>query len=316
MRKQRIDPQDTVLRHAVIGDLVLAACHPLVAATGLYLVDVATELEQRKKDRERGRSWIDRRDYMHVNLNLHGRIDTHGEGRLRIVATLKSAAWILAFHDRLLKAVQAAGCGIEVRPYRKKHSAFLTAYGAAVPLWFSEDFDKEKSETRPSLDAYVARDAYQVRAEPYSAHAPKVWRGRQQYLDDHIAEIAAGLVSLLAQEAKFNEQVEVDRQRREARAAEMKIWWAEQDFKRKRKEERRAQVDRLLQAASGHDEYLWAKKRLTEIEAAAPDDDAIRAWVAVVRDNLSDPHDALIKAIRAEAAKDEKPLWWPEPPSS
>jgi hypothetical protein len=94
----------------------------------------------------------------------------------------------------------------------------------------------------------------------------------------------------------------------------MKIWFAEQELKRKRKEERRAQVGRLLQAASGHEEYVWAAKRLSEIEAAAPDDEAVRVWVEVVRENLTDPHAALIKAIQAEAAKDEKPLWWPEAP--
>lgn len=302
----------------LLQSLELARCHPLVAETARYMERVATELQLRERDALRGQSWVYRRGSFYVDLNLHGRVDTHGEGRLRIVATLRSAEWILSLHEKLLRALENLGCAIEVRPYRKKHVAVAVANGAQLPFWFSEDFDK-KEEKEPGQSVrtrYVAKDAYQVRAEPLSSHQTKVWRGDQKKLDDQIDEIAQALLGLLADEAKVNQQREIDRQRREAHAEEMKIWWAEQDLKRKRKEARRAQVDRLLQAASGHDEYLWATKRLAEIEAAAPDDEALRVWVAAVRENLNDPHEALIKSIRAEAAKEEKPLWWPEPPSS
>lgn len=72
-------------------------------------------------------------------------------------------------------------------------------------------------------------------------------------------------------------------------------------------------MDRAKAAGKAYEEFLALRQLVSEVEArATPDDDAVREWLALVRVALNDPVDHLLQEVRAEAARDEKPLRWPE----
>ncbi|MNL56786.1 hypothetical protein D3C87_1803040 [compost metagenome] len=51
---------------------------------------------------------------------------------------------------------------------------------------------------------------------------------------------------------------------------------------------------------------------LERIAGDQPEDDALRAWIALVRSSLKDPVHELADALRAEAAQPARTPWWPE----
>jgi hypothetical protein len=147
----------------------------------------------------------------------------------------------------------------------------------------------------------------------------KVWGGNQSRLTGLLPTIARDIAAMLSAQAEVRKVRDAEEAVRKAaaekRAEESRIWFAAQKLIGERKAARKAQVDRAKASGKAYEEFLALRRLVAEVEArAAPDDRAVMEWLSAVRPALADPVDLLLQEIRAEVARDEKPLWWPTDP--
>lgn len=303
----------------------LSRCAPLVKTTERFFTErffteAAAKIERRKKESAK------RRPFGGPNLaeipvfrNLNGRLARTEPGCLRIVATLKNIDWILRFHDALIRALAMHGCKVEARQWNNSHIVEIHGSGEHVGLSFAEEFEtKVRNDPQRPWDTkeYVAKDTYKLKLDR-SLASPKLWVGNQTRLAELLPTIARDIAALLAAQAELRKVRDAEEAVRKAaaekRAEESRAWFAAQKLIGERKAARRAQVDRAKATGNAYEEFLALRRLVSEVEArAAPDDGAVREWLASVRVALIDPVDHLLQEVRAEAALREKPLWWPE----
>ena len=298
----------------------LSGCHELVRNTERFFTEAAAKIERRKKEAAK------RRPFGGPNLaeipvfrNLNGRLAPTEPGCLRIIATLKNIDWVLRFHDALIRALALHGCTVEARQWNNSHIVEIHGSGEHVGLSFAEEFEtKVRNDPQRPWDTkeYVAKDTYKLKLDR-SVSSAKLWVGNQARLTELLPTIARDIAAMLSAQAevrKVHDAEEVVRKAAaEKRAEEGRVWFAAQKLIGERKAARKAQVDRAKAAGKAYDEFLALRRLVSEIEArAAPGDEAVSAWLSLVRVVLTDPVDHLLQEIRAEVARDEKPLWWPE----
>jgi hypothetical protein len=298
----------------------LGGSHQLVRNTERFFTEAAAKIERRKKEAAK------RRPFggpllaeIPVFRSLNGRLAPTDPGCLRIVATLRNIDWILRFHDALLRALALHGCKVEARQWNDSHVVEIHGSGEYVGLSFAEEFEtKERKDPHRPWDTkeYVAKDTYKLKLDRPLSSA-KLWVGDQARLTELLPFIARDIATLLSAQAemrKVRDAEEVVRKAEtEKRAEESRLWFAAQKLIGERKAARKAQVDRAKAAGRAYDEFLSLRRLVSEVEArTAPGDEAVIEWLSLVRVALADPVDQLLQEVRAEAARDEKPLWWPE----
>lgn len=298
----------------------LIGCDPLVQATERFFTEAAARIQRRKKE------VVQPRPFGRPNLaaipnfgGLNGRLAPTEPGCLRIVATLKSIDWILRFHDALIRALKLRGCTVVARQWNSSHIVEIHGNGEYVQLSFAEEFETRISndpQRRWNNKDYIAKDSYKLKLDCLG-RARKMWVGDQARLADLLPTIVRDIVALLsamAESRKVRDAEEaVRRAEAEKRDAEDRARLAAQKLISEQKAARTAQVGRAKAAGKAYEEFLALRQLIAEVEArATPGDDAVREWLDLVRVALNDPIDSLLRELRAEAARDEKPLWWPE----
>jgi hypothetical protein len=298
----------------------LSGCHQLVRSTERFFDEAAAKIERRKKEAAKRRPiGGPQLTEIPVFRNLNGRLAPTEPGCLRIVATLKNVDWILRFHDALIRALALHGCKVEARQWNNSHIVEIHGSGEHVGLSFAEEFEtRARNDPQRPWDTkeYVAKDTYKLKLDR-SLGSPKLWVGNQTRLVELLPTIARDIAALLAAQAEVRKVRDAEDAVRKAaaekRAEESQVWFAVQKRIGERKAARKAQVDRVKAAGKAYDEFLVLRRLVSEIEARiAPGDEAMSEWLSLVRVALTDPVDHLLQEIRAEAARDEKPLWWPE----
>ncbi len=298
----------------------LSGCHQLVRNTERFFIEAAAKIERRKKEAAKRRPFGGPQlAEIPVFRNLNGRLAPTEPGCLRIVATLKNIDWVLRFHDALIRALALHGCKVEARQWNNSHIVEIHGSGEHVGLSFAEEFEtRARNDPQRPWDTkeYVAKDTYKLKLDR-SLGSPKLWVGNQTRLVELLPKIARDIAALLAAQAEVRKVRDAEEAVRKAaaekRAEESRVWFAAQKLIGERKAARRAQVDRAKATGKAYEEFLALRQLMSEVEArATPNDDAVREWLALVRVALTDPVDHLLQEVRAEAARGEKPLWWPE----
>jgi hypothetical protein len=301
----------------------LDGCDRLVRNTARFFTALAAKIEKRKTELEKARVRHPGRPqllFLAPQRTLNGRFAPDEPGCLRILATLKSIDWILRFHDALIRALKSQGCKVEAREWNRSHLVEIHGSGEHIALSFAEEFDMRvrKDPQRPWDDKeYVAKDTYKLKIER-SLGSPKTWVGNQVGLAELLPAIARDIAALLAAQAEVRKVREAEEAERkvaaERRAAESRVWFAEQKLIADRKAARHVQTDRARAAGKAYDEFLSLQRVVAEMEARVQEeaDEAVREWLNLVRGSLSDPIEGLVHTIRAEAAGSERPLWWPD----
>lgn len=298
----------------------LSGCDPLVRNTERFFTEAAAKIERRKKEAAKRRPFGGPQlDAIPVFRNLNGRLAPTEPGCLRIVATLKNIDWILRFHDALIRALAMHGCKVEARQWNNSHIAEVLGSGERIGLSFAEEFEtRVRNDPQRPWDTkeYVAKDTYKLKLDR-SLSSAKLWAGNQARLTELLPTIARDIAAMLSVQAEARKVRDAEEAARKAaaekRAEESRVWFAAQKLIGERKAVRKAQVDRAKAAGKAYDEFLALRRLVSEIEArTAPGDEAVSEWLSLVRVALTDPVDHLLQEIRAEGARDEKPLWWPD----
>lgn len=298
----------------------LAGCHPLVRNTERFFTEAAAKIERHKKEAAKRRPFGGPQlTAIPVFRNLNGRLAPTEPGCLRIVATLKNIDWILRFHDALIRALEVHGCKVEARQWNNSHIAEVLGSGERIGLSFAEEFETRvrRDPQRPwDTKEYIAKDTYKLKLER-SVSSAKVWVANQSRLTELLPTIARDIAAMLSAQAEMRRVRDAEEAVRKAvaekRAEESRIWFAVQKLIGERKAARNAQVDRAKAAGKAYEDFLALCRLVSEVKARAdPGDQAVIEWLALVRPALTDPVDLLLQEIRAEAARDEKPLWWPD----
>lgn len=298
----------------------LSGCDPLVRNTARFFTEAAASIERRKKEAAKRRPFGGPQlAAIPVFRNLNGRLAPTEPGCLRIVATLKNIDWILRFHDALIRALAMHGCKVEARRQNDSHITEVLGSGECSGLSFAEEFEtRVRNDPQRTWDTteYVAKDTYKLKLDR-SPSSAKLWAGNQARLTELLPTIARDIAAMLSVQAEARKVRDAEEAARKAadekRAEESRMWFAAQPLIGERKAARRAQVDRAKAAGKAYDEFLALRRLVSEIETrTAPGDEAVSEWLSLVRVALADPVDHLLQEIRAETARDEKPLWWPE----
>lgn len=298
----------------------LSGCDPLVRNTARFFTKAAAKIERRKKEAAKRRPFGGPQlDAIPVFRNLNGRLAPTEPGCLRIVATLKNIDWILRFHDALIRALAMHGCKVEARQWNNSHIAEVLGSGERIGLSFAEEFEtRVRNDPQRPWDTkeYIAKDTYKLKLDR-SLSSAKLWTGNQSRLTELLPTIARDIAAMLSVQAEARKVRDAEEAVRKAaaekRAEESRVWFAAQKLIGERKAARKAQVDRAKAAGKAYDEFLALRRLVSEIEArTAPGDEAVSEWLSLVRVALTDPVDHLLQEIRAEGARDEKPLWWPD----
>jgi hypothetical protein len=313
--KASIDVASADLRPTLDG------CHPLVRKTERFFAEAAAKIEQRIVEAQRRPFGEPRLNLIQVHRLINGRLAPDQSGCLRIVATLRSIDWILRFHDALIRALATHGCSVQTRDWNTSHIAEIHGSGERVGLSFAEEFEtrsiKDPKQTWNDKE-YIAKDAYKLKLERVFG-APKMWAGSQKRLSELLPEIARDIAALLAAQGKVRKVREaeeaVQKAEAERRAEASRAWFAAQKLFAEREAARQAQIDRAKAAGKAYDEFQTLRRLVADLEARVPNDEAaVHEWLGLVRIALtSDPLDQLLQEVRAEVARDEKPLWWPVP---
>lgn len=298
----------------------LSGCDPLVRNTERFFTEAAAKIERRKKEAAKRRPFGGPQlDAIPVFRNLNGRLAPTEPGCLRIVATLKNIDWILRFHDALIRALAMHGCKVEARQWNNSHIAEVLGSGERIGLSFAEEFEtRVRNDPQRPWDTkeYIAKDTYKLKLDR-SLSSAKLWAGNQSRLTELLPTIARDIAAMLSVQAEARKVRDAEEAVRKAaaekRAEESRVWFAAQKLIGERKAARKAQGDRAKAAGKAYDEFLALRRLVSEIEArTAPGDEAVSEWLSLVRVALTDPVDHLLQEIRAEAARDEKPPWWPD----
>lgn len=299
--------------------LTLCGCHQIVRNTERFFAEAAAKIERRKKEAAKRRPFGGPQfAEIPAFQTLNGRLAPDDPGCLRIVATLRKIDWILRFHDALIRALALHGCNVEARQLNRSHIVEIHGSGERAGLSFAEEYETNvRHDPQHPWDTkeYIARDTYKLKLER-SLSSAKVWVGDQARLTELLPTIARDIAAMLSAQAEVRKVRDAEEAVRKAaaekRAEESRIWFAAQKLIGERKAARKAQVDRAKAAGMAYDEFLALRRLVSEIEArAAPGDEAVIEWLALVRNALTDPIEQLLQGIRAEAAREEKPLWWP-----
>lgn len=298
----------------------LDGCHQLVRHTQRFFSEAAAKIELREREAtKRQKKWEPNLAAIPVFRTLNGRLAPTEPGCLRIVATLRNIDWILRFHDALIRALALHGCKVEARQWNNSRTVEIHGSGEQVGLSFAEEFEtKVRNDPQRPWDTkeYIAKDAYKLKLDRALSSA-KLWVGNQARLTESLPTIARDIAAMLSAQAEVRKVRDAEEVARNAaaekRAEESRAWFAAQKLIGERKAARKAQVDRAKAAGKAYDEFLALRLLVSEIEArTAPGDEAVGEWLSLVRVALNDPVDHLLQEIRAEVARDEKPLWWME----
>lgn len=297
----------------------LSGCHQLVRNTERFFRAQAAKSERRAKEVSKSRqSGEPQLHAIPVCRTLNGRLAPTEPGCLRIVATQKNIDWILRFHDALIRALALHDCRTEASSKSATRQVEVRGFGESVGLSFAEDYETRiRKDARYSWNQteYVAKDTYKLKIER-TFSSTKEWRGSQSQLTQRLPAIARDIAALLVAQAEVRQVRDAEEAVRKAaaekRAEESRAWFAAQKLIGERKAARKAQVDRAKAVGKDYEDFLALRRLVSEVEArAAPSDEAVIEWLALIRSALTDPVEQLLQEIRAEAARDEKPLWWP-----
>ncbi len=321
MDRATLDLVDVPMRATLEG------CHPMVTRTAKFFNGIQPAIDKHEEARQRATAarqpffgWMRR------PRAVCGRYAPDVDGCLWISATLTHIAWILRFHDALLRGLVESGC--RVRVSEKRHQVDVCKGGETVNLKFSEDYEKVpcKAGHRDDSLFQLASDRWDY--QPLKTFRLKMerqiggikeWRGRAEDLEARLPEIIRTFVMSLNAQGPQRQflQAEADAQRLldEKREEERRVWFAAQKLIAERRGARTAQVARAKAASAAYWEFVAVTRFIAAVEARvadAPEGDAICQWLATVRENLDDPIAKLVRDVRSEFV-DGKALWWPEP---
>ena len=259
-----------------------------------------------------------------VSGRLNGRLRPTEPGCLHIVATLKSIDWILRFHDALIRELGANACNVRAKQWNESHLVeVFHENGEHVTMSFVEEFETH-THRKPGQNwdtkEYVAKDRYKLKVDRYYA-STKTWGGSQEQLSELLPGIAREMATLLVAQAEIRRVRDAEEALRKAaaekRAEESQRWFAEQALIAERKKAKRAQAGRARSVAEACDQHASTLRLLAELEAQierGPQDEGVRAWVALGRSSLPDPITSLLKELRAETSNYSTPAMWSSEP--
>ncbi|WP_162575878.1 hypothetical protein [Variovorax sp. PBL-H6] len=315
--------KDAVVLQSIDVPPSLDHCHPLVAKTARFFQSI---------ERDEAKLAVEAEEARRLRRPFFGGMSSHkmslgryvaGSGCLRITATLTHIDWILRFHEALIRGLIAGGCQVVADRGDASNTVEIRRAGGAIKLNFSEQVEKIAQPRHQDFlfhrDEYRALDGYKLKLERDWHVIARQWTGSREQLEQQLPEITRALIAfpeaevlrskLLAEEAAIQRK-----QEREAARAHNVAMAAEQ-ARTQRREARANQLPRAAAAGQSLEAYHSALNVLSRLEGIAddqPEDDALRTWIALVRNSLKDPVHELADALRAEAAQPERPLWWPE----
>ena len=304
----------------------LEGCHPMVTKTAKFFNGIQPAID--KHEEARKHATAARQPFfgwMRHPRTVCGRYAPDVDGCLWISATLTHVAWILRFHDALLRGLVENGC--RVRASEKRHQVDVCKGGETVNLKFSEDYEKVPSKAGRRDDSlsqfasdlwdYQPLKTFRLKMERQIGGI-KEWRGRAEDLETRLPEIIRTFVMSLNAQGPQRQfmQAEAAAQRLldDKREEERRVWFAAQKLIADRQRARTAQVARAKATSAAYSEFVAVTRLVAAVEARvadAPEGDAIWQWLAAVRENLDDPIAKLVRDVRLEFV-DGKALWWPE----
>jgi hypothetical protein len=305
----------------------LEGCHAAVTKTAKFFAGIQPAIDKAEAAAERSaRRGEPNFSWMQLPRTSFGRYTPDADGTLRIAATLGNIDWILRFHDALLRALLSVGCRVQARSDERSRWFEIQRSGEAVRLSFAEEFDEVPEGKRAGSHSdrlfgnprqrYKPRDRFKLKVERQFGGL-KQWVGTAAELERALPEATREIVAILLAQGTQRRVVEAEReaQRRldEQHEVERRACLAAQQALAERKAARRAQVDRALAAAKTLEEFAAVSRMLEALEgrAAVTASDGLRAWIELVRSELTDPLDALVSTVRAETASEDRPQWWP-----
>ncbi|SOE35319.1 hypothetical protein [Delftia acidovorans] len=298
-------------------------CHALVAKTAHFFQSIERENTKRANEAEKARQ--QHRPFFGGITNRKKSFGRYisGNGCLRITATLTNIDWILRFHEALIRGLIAGGCQLVPGEEDSSNVVEIRRAGGVIKLNFAEQVEKivqpRHKEVIFQPNEYKATGAYKLKLERDWGSIARQWTGSREQMAQQLPEItramiafpeAEGLRSKLVAEAAAEQR----RLRQEAARAHNIALAAEQALAQ-RSEARANQLPRAVAVAQSLTNYYRVLEVLSHLERLAtdqPQDEALHAWIALLRSNLKDPVQELADALHAEAAQLNKPLWWPE----
>lgn len=295
----------------------LEGCHPLVKKTAAFFRSVEKE-EQAKAERAIARAggrWEPSINWSRSHRMSMGRYLTDGAGCLSIAATLNHWDWILRFHEGLIRGLLANGC--RLHGSKETRGAIVTRGAGELRINFSELMEKVSGVSLQSYPykpaEYRPLDRYKVKLERDGWTQVRQWVGSRTQLESDLPRIvreAVGVVEAEEVRAKFEAE----------EAARKRAQWALDEIERekfraeaKRNAERKALADAQLGRVKVAARALAERKAIDEVLGlleSQDDSGGVRAWIGIVRSNLTDPVQALCNELRTEIARATPPAWW------
>jgi len=298
----------------------LDGCHSIVKKTAAFFHGIEKELQKREVERAKAQAMQTRAWTMMLNMPLQrkmsfGRYLTEDPGCLCIAATLSQVDWILRFHEALIRSLIASGC--RVTGSTAERGAFVMRAGGRLCLNFAEQVEKY---TKPSITGYPSNDneyrpldRYRLKLERRASSIAYKHEGSREELEAALPSIVREMIGVLEAESVRDQFDADERAKRDALLAQEQAERARVEAEAKRRAELKAlaesQVARARSAAQKLAD-LRAIVEVLELLAAQDDSDDVRAWIGIVRSNLTDPVQSLYNELNAEISRATPPAWW------
>lgn len=301
----------------------LAGCHRMIRVTADYFEKKAREVKEVEANwRKPARPGKPQLRLM-LPRSLNGRFNPNAEGCLDVWASLEHIRWIMLFHDTLFRELKSLGARVVPYQDHRHHSAQVVHDGYGLSISFTEGFSKFKgaiggrSLVSVIENPMMATDDYTLTLK--RRIGKRTWRAPRAQLELKIGAIAREIIDTIAEDAAAGVRHESEMKEMRARLAredeERRTQAADRARRELRAVARSAQAGRALNVGRQQLEYEATLRVLADLEARFPAGDegaGLRTWLAVAREVLKSPVDALLADLQREIAVEGGPDWWPD----
>ncbi|MDD0812969.1 hypothetical protein PSQ20_21720 [Curvibacter sp. RS43] len=297
----------------------LEGCLSIVKKTADFFHGIEKEMQKREAERAKAQALQTRAWAMVLNMPLQrkmsfGRFLTEDPGCLCVAATLSQVDWILRFHEALIRSLIASGC--RVTGSTTERGAFVTRAGGRLCLNFAEQVEKL---AKPSASGYSSSDIeyrpldrYRLKLERRASSIAYKHEGSREDLEAALPSIVREMIGVLEAESVRAQFDTDERAERDALLAQEQAERGRLEAEAKRRAELKALADAQVAKARNAAQQLADRRAIEEVLellSTQDDSDGVRAWIGIVRSNLSDPVQGLHNELRTEIAQATPPAW-------